>query len=140
MKKLIASISILFVSVVSFGQGQTYVHGYTKSNGTYVEGHYRTLPNNTRNDNWSTLGNTNPYTGMEGTKPGGSNYSTTYNSISDYYSSPISSYSKYSTSSRDVIIERSSTNSFPDFSNYYSTPSSYNTTITVSKPVKIKFY
>ena len=76
MKKVMLSLIAILLMVASYGQGQTYVHGYTKSNGTYVEGHYRTLPNSTRNDNWSTIGNTNPYTGVEGTKPRDNNYNT----------------------------------------------------------------
>ena len=44
------------------------VRGYTKRNGTYVKPHYRTAPNATKLDNWSTKGNVNPYTGKPGTK------------------------------------------------------------------------
>lgn len=43
-----------------------YVDGYQRSDGTYVQGHYRTDPNDTRLDNYSTRGNTNPYTGERG--------------------------------------------------------------------------
>jgi hypothetical protein len=46
----------------------TYVKGYQKSDGTYVEPHFRSAPNNSASDNWSTKGNTNPYTGKAGTK------------------------------------------------------------------------
>lgn len=46
----------------------TYVDGYSRSDGTYVEGHYRSSPNDTVYDNYSTDGNVNPYTGKEGTK------------------------------------------------------------------------
>ena len=56
----------------------TYVNGYTKSNGTYVNGYERTNPNNTRNDNYSTQGNINPYTGQEGTKPRDGDYNSNY--------------------------------------------------------------
>jgi len=49
-------------------QAQKYVNGYTKSNGTYVEGYYKSEKNNTNHDNYSTKGNQNPYTGKEGTK------------------------------------------------------------------------
>jgi len=49
--------------------GEHYVNGYTRSNGTYVQGHYQTNPNDTKLDNWSTQGNQNPYTGQWGTKP-----------------------------------------------------------------------
>jgi len=45
-----------------------YVQGYTKANGTYVQPHYRSSPNSTTYDNWSTKGNVNPYTGQYGTK------------------------------------------------------------------------
>ncbi len=45
-----------------------YVHGYTRSNGTYVEPYYKTSPNSSTFDNYSTKGNVNPYTGQEGTK------------------------------------------------------------------------
>jgi hypothetical protein len=46
-----------------------YVDSYTKKDGTYVPSHYRTAPNNTKSDNYSTYGNYNPYTGKAGTKP-----------------------------------------------------------------------
>lgn len=46
----------------------TYVSGYTKSNGTYVQGHYRSSRNSTNHDNYSTSGNYNPYTGYTGSR------------------------------------------------------------------------
>lgn len=46
----------------------TYVSGYTKSNGTYVQGHYRSSQNSTNHDNYSTSGNYNPYTGSAGSR------------------------------------------------------------------------
>ncbi|MGQ3888236.1 hypothetical protein ACQUW5_04270 [Legionella sp. CNM-1927-20] len=58
-------ISVFFYCSLIFGD--VYVKGYQKSNGTYVEPHYRSSPNNTTSDNWSTKGNINPYTGKEGT-------------------------------------------------------------------------
>lgn len=42
--------------------------GYTKKDGTHVDGYMKTAPNSTEKDNFSTKGNTNPYTGKEGTK------------------------------------------------------------------------
>ena len=42
------------------------VDGYYKSNGTYVQPHHRSSPNNTTSDNYSHKGNVNPYTGQEG--------------------------------------------------------------------------
>lgn len=46
-----------------------YVEGYTRSDGTAVKGHYRSAPNSTINDNFSTEGNINPYTGKKGWIP-----------------------------------------------------------------------
>lgn len=46
------------------------VKGYYRKDGTYVQPHTRSSPNKTKNDNYSTLGNTNPSTGRAGTKPG----------------------------------------------------------------------
>jgi len=52
-----------------YSSGEHYTHGYTRRDGTYVEGYHATNPNGTRNDNFSTRGNMNPYTGEPGTKP-----------------------------------------------------------------------
>lgn len=49
--------------------GDHYVAGHVTRDGTYVAPHYATDPNATRNDNYSTRGNVNPYTGQAGTKP-----------------------------------------------------------------------
>ena len=69
MKKIfitIAFISMLVLPNIVFAD--VYVQGYTKSDGTYVQGHYRSSPNGTTSDNYSTKGNINPYTGEYGTK------------------------------------------------------------------------
>jgi hypothetical protein len=85
MKKLFFFIAFLFAAANSFAQTSTYVSGYTNSNGTYVQGYYRTTPNTTRNDNYSTVGNINPYTGSYRTKPADSYYSSpSYYSTSSY--------------------------------------------------------
>lgn len=44
-----------------------YQSGYTRSNGTYVSGHYKTVSNGTNLDNFSTKGNINTFTGSYGT-------------------------------------------------------------------------
>lgn len=41
--------------------------GYVTKGGTYVAPHYQTAPNSTKLDNYSSKGNTNPYTGKGGT-------------------------------------------------------------------------
>ena len=69
MKKIfitIAFITMLVLPNIVFAD--VYVQGYTKSDGTYVQGHYRSSPNGTTSDNYSTKGNINPYTGDYGTK------------------------------------------------------------------------
>lgn len=71
MKKFIASILIataLLVGSAGLADARTTrVRGYVKkSTGTYVAPHYRSSPNRSRYDNWSTKGNYNPYTGKKG--------------------------------------------------------------------------
>ena len=68
MKKLLFTLALAFTANLSFGQTTVYVKGYTTNNGTYVQPYYRTSPNNTVYDNWSTYPNVNPYTGTIGTK------------------------------------------------------------------------
>lgn len=92
MKKLLFIIAFLFTTAFIFAQ-DVYVAGFTRSNGTYVQSHYRTAPNSTRNDNYSTVGNVNPYTGTLGTQPRDGHTTTRTSSV--YYSSPAT----YSTSS-----------------------------------------
>jgi hypothetical protein len=63
-------LSVLVAALVAMpfsADAQVSVKGYYKSNGTYVQPHMRSSPNNTRADNWSTIGNINPYTGQKGT-------------------------------------------------------------------------
>ena len=45
-----------------------YQKGYTRSNGTYVHGHYKTVSNKTNWDNFSTRGNINTFTGSIGSR------------------------------------------------------------------------
>jgi hypothetical protein len=55
--------------------GDTRVRGYYRSNGTYVQPHMRSAPDSNPYNNFSTRGNTNPYTGQPGTKsPYGQGY------------------------------------------------------------------
>lgn len=65
--KTVLMLTILIGSA-AFANASTYVRGYTKSNGTYVQPHYRSAPDNTKLNNWSTQGNVNPYTGKSGTQ------------------------------------------------------------------------
>ncbi len=63
--KLGLMILLLLMGSSAFAES---VKGYFKSNGTYVESYQRSDRNNTQLDNYSTKGNTNPYTGKQGTK------------------------------------------------------------------------
>ena len=66
MKKIV----LLILALLTFVQTTClagYVHGYTRRDGTYVQGYYRSEANNTVRDNYSYSGNTNPYTGEVGT-------------------------------------------------------------------------
>ena len=78
MKKLLIIALLLLLSNVSYAR-DTYVNGYYRSNGTYVYSHYRTSPDTTVNNNYSTVGNVNPYTGVAGYKPRDNYYTTPYN-------------------------------------------------------------
>jgi hypothetical protein len=121
MKQLITFIAAILIFSTSFAQSQTHVSGYYRSNGTYVQPHYRTSPNYTRNDNWSTVGNTNPYTGAAGTKPG--DYNSSYNSYrTTDYSPSRSSYNSYPSSTYPTYTPSTYTNySTPSYSTpYYS--------------------
>ncbi|MEX2285818.1 MAG: hypothetical protein WD648_01935 [Planctomycetaceae bacterium] len=48
--------------------GDVAVRGYYRKDGTYVRPHYRTQQDSSRNNNYSTEGNVNPYTGKPGTR------------------------------------------------------------------------
>jgi hypothetical protein len=59
-----------YKSTYSYGSRSDHaVSGYTRSNGTYVRPSRAANPDATKNNNYSTRGNVNPYTGKPGTKP-----------------------------------------------------------------------
>lgn len=61
MKTIIAlALAAAFAAPVMADQ---YVNGYTRSNGTYVQPHYRSDPDGTTLNNYSAPGNINPYSG-----------------------------------------------------------------------------
>jgi hypothetical protein len=75
MKKVFTGL--LLGLVLSFGaavalptdaDAATRVNGYYRSNGTYVKPYYRSDSDRSKLNNYSTKGNTNPYTGKKGTK------------------------------------------------------------------------
>jgi len=86
MKKLLLIIAIFAFGFMFANSAKAYsyrVGGYLKRSGTYITPHYRTSPDSTRWNNYSTRGNYNPYTGSKG-------YISPYKSYS-----PYRSYSRY---------------------------------------------
>ena len=69
MKKLsLAILAVLFLFSGDALAASKKVKSYYRNDGTYVQQHRRTVPDYTRNNNWSTQGNINPYTGKKGYK------------------------------------------------------------------------
>ncbi len=59
-------ITCFFLNNLSAQKSDVFVNGYLKNDGTYIQPHFRTTPNNSMFDNYSTKGNYNPYTGKPG--------------------------------------------------------------------------
>lgn len=97
MKKIIGGLLVLVGFFCFFNQAYAvYVHGYYRSNGTYVNGYERTSPDGNPYSNYGFPGNYNPNTG---TITGGnaSTYLDNYYKSSSYSSSYYSpSYTNYS--------------------------------------------
>jgi|GEM_PF-2534523 hypothetical protein len=80
MKKLILLAFTLFWTITVFAQ--------VNPNNHYVKGHYRTDPNHTNMDNYTTRPNTNPYTGEKGyIKPDNYDLPQTNYPSSEYFNS-----------------------------------------------------
>jgi opacity protein-like surface antigen len=67
MRKALMLTVLLISSAMPAVADDTYVQGYVRKDGTYVQPHYRSAPNNSNNDNWSVQPNYNPHTGRQGT-------------------------------------------------------------------------
>lgn len=66
MKKI--ALTVLLFGVMSLANVDVYVHGYTKSNGTYVAPYHRSDPDETKSNNYSTYGNTNSHNEKKDTR------------------------------------------------------------------------
>lgn len=64
----VLAVAIALAISSSTSHAQTSVRGYYRSNGTYVQPHYRSSPDGNFWNNWSTYPNINPYTGSLGTR------------------------------------------------------------------------
>lgn len=84
--KLIFTLVCMLVSLSA--AADNYTRGYMRKDGTYVQPHYQTAPDRNPYNNYSTQGNTNPYTGQAGTRDPyqvQQQYSNQYNSGSSGY-------------------------------------------------------
>jgi hypothetical protein len=92
MRSILIGLFVLVFAGSVFARGPVHVRGYTTKSGRYVAPHYRSAPDHSRWNNWSTRGNVNPYTGKVGTKdPYGSSYG--YSAPNYGYSAPSYGYS-----------------------------------------------
>lgn len=60
--------STSFYGVGSTNSSVRYQSGYTRKDGTYVQGHFKTNNNGTNYDNYSAHGNVNSFTGSFGSR------------------------------------------------------------------------
>lgn len=64
-----------------------YIQGYTRSDGTYVQGHHRSNPDHNPYNNYSSSGNSNPYTGERGSVSAYQNFGSNNSLTPSPYSS-----------------------------------------------------
>jgi len=68
MLRKVVLAGIFSLTVASPALAETFVDGHFRSDGTYVQPHWRSNPDGNFSNNWSTQGNVNPYTGQWGTR------------------------------------------------------------------------
>lgn len=62
------ALSLLFVVPITKVEAYSRVGGYYRRSGSYIQPHFRSNSNSFKWDNYSSRGNTNPWTGMRGYK------------------------------------------------------------------------
>jgi len=62
---LVSALALFELGSAAFAD-DVYVRGYTRKDGTCVAPHYRSTPDGSPYNNWSTRGNVNPYSGVAG--------------------------------------------------------------------------
>ena len=67
MKRIAMVLVVAALASTAMAQRTVQVDGHVRKDGTYVPPHYRTAPDSSRMNNWSSQGNANPYTGQQGT-------------------------------------------------------------------------
>jgi hypothetical protein len=100
MKTLFLAFTVTAAAMfATSAAGAGYVRGHVTKNGTYVAPHYRSSPNSTRSDNYSTKGNYNPYTGQAGTRDPYATPAPKKSATPNYWSQPAPSYTPTHSSS-----------------------------------------
>src|SRR5437773_12380666 len=62
------TLALILLAPLAAWAGETQVDGYYRKDGTYVAPHWRSTPDSSYNNNWSTSPNINPHTGQQGTR------------------------------------------------------------------------
>lgn len=94
MKSLIIALSMLLGTMGPAFADDVFVNGYTRDDGTYVSPHHRSAPDGDTSNNWSTRGNTNPYTGERGSRSYGYSNSSGSSRSFDAYNSGQNSFGR----------------------------------------------
>ena len=68
MFRMLGLCALALVLITEAAMAYVWVNSYCKSNGTCVQGHYRSNPDGNFYNNWSTYPNVNPFTGKRGTR------------------------------------------------------------------------
>jgi hypothetical protein len=115
-RRNLATLLVVLATLATSGTtslADVHARGYYRSNGTYVQPHYRSDPDGNVGNNWSTDRNVNPYTGAIGTKRYPSHTGTSYSSYAEqryiaprklenqYMTLPSKSYSRTQPASWD---------------------------------------
>jgi hypothetical protein len=107
MRTLVFLGSFLFIAFAGQAQNSVYVPGYIKSDGTYVQGHYRQTSNNTNHDNWSTVRQYNPYTNTTGSRARDySNEANNYGSGNTIYTGSRGGQYYYNSNGNKVYVPK----------------------------------
>ena len=71
MKPRILTAGLVILLSLTFATStfarDVFVRPYVRQDGTYVQPHFRTAPDHSISNNYSTFPNVNPYTGQQGT-------------------------------------------------------------------------
>ena len=98
MKTIYITLTLILALAGIVAAGE-YVSPYFRSDGTLVQGHYRSSADSSHNNNYSTRGNTNPYTGERGTQaPTWNDRSPDYNERTSGYPGTLSNPNNYRSS------------------------------------------